>query len=433
MEDGAAAALSIANIRFAMTTDYFNPVSYSPFLHFWSLGVEEQFYFVWPALLAWRPGRCPAPGAAVALSSWSWPRSRPASSSPTRPSHGLLHAPDAGLAAGRGRVAGGRRRLARPAARRDPVRWVFRRTVARVRRLGRPGGLITAAFVIDFVGRPYPGMAALVPTVAGVLLIASGRKPLGPGVLLRLPPIRFLGKISYSLYLWHWPILILGGLYPARSGRSGRPSPGQAVALAGLSIPVATLSWFLVEEPFRRGSSRCRAQPGRGAGRGRHADRGVCGHELRLRAPSPRWPAWTAPTPIPRPRPDATDHADGPARRRRTAVLADGLAVPGVTATPDSGDDPGPDAVAGPGAAEFLRVTNGASLPRQCGHGLRAALARQLPGLDAATSPNHLGKCVYGNPSGTYTVALVGDSHASALFPGVNEVAKAHGWKLSRT
>src|ERR1035437_4666066 len=52
MQDAASAALSVANIRFAMTTDYFNPVSYSPFLHFWSLGVEEQFYFIWPALLA---------------------------------------------------------------------------------------------------------------------------------------------------------------------------------------------------------------------------------------------------------------------------------------------------------------------------------------------------------------------------------------------
>jgi len=67
MEDGASAALSIANIRFALTTNYFNPVSYSPFLHFWSLGVEEQFYFVWPALLfvaAWR-SRAWVPG-------WRW-------------------------------------------------------------------------------------------------------------------------------------------------------------------------------------------------------------------------------------------------------------------------------------------------------------------------------------------------------------------------
>src|ERR1035437_1698554 len=68
MEDGASAALSVANIRFAMTTDYFNPVSYSPFLHFWSLGVEEQFYFVWPALLAIVAWKFPRAGAALALS-----------------------------------------------------------------------------------------------------------------------------------------------------------------------------------------------------------------------------------------------------------------------------------------------------------------------------------------------------------------------------
>ena len=68
MEDGASAALSIANIRFAMTTDYFNPVNYSPFLHFWSLGVEEQFYFVWPAILAIVAWKFPRAGAAAALS-----------------------------------------------------------------------------------------------------------------------------------------------------------------------------------------------------------------------------------------------------------------------------------------------------------------------------------------------------------------------------
>ncbi len=68
MQDGASAALSIANIRFAMTTDYFNPVNYSPFLHFWSLGVEEQFYFVWPALLAIVAWKSPRLGAGLALS-----------------------------------------------------------------------------------------------------------------------------------------------------------------------------------------------------------------------------------------------------------------------------------------------------------------------------------------------------------------------------
>jgi hypothetical protein len=51
-------------------------------------------------------------------------------------------------------------------------------------------------------------------------------------------------------------------------------------------------------------------------------------------------------------------------------------------------------------------------------------------GWQATTTPNPSTRCIYGNPKGTYTVALVGDSHASALFPGVNAVAKAHGWKL---
>jgi hypothetical protein len=51
-------------------------------------------------------------------------------------------------------------------------------------------------------------------------------------------------------------------------------------------------------------------------------------------------------------------------------------------------------------------------------------------GFQPVTTPNQSSKCVYGNPSGTYTVAFVGDSHASALFPGVNAMAKGHGWKL---
>ena len=122
MQDGASAALSIANIRFAMTTDYFNPVNYSPFLHFWSLGVEEQFYFVWPALLALVAWKAPRLGAAAALSVVVV-ASFAASVTITRlvALDGLLPAADAGLAARRGRPARDRLGVPGPGARRDPV------------------------------------------------------------------------------------------------------------------------------------------------------------------------------------------------------------------------------------------------------------------------------------------------------------------------
>ena len=257
MEDGAAAALSIANIRFAITTDYFNPVTYSPFLHFWSLGVEEQFYFVWPALLfvaAWRRPRLGAGLALAAVAVVSFAAS--VYMTDANPSWAFYMLPTRAwqLAAG-GLLAVGAGSLARaPAALRQVIGQM----------LVILGWLALAALFIDAFALnsniPYPGMAALVPTVAAVLLIASGTQSHGPGVLLGLPPIRFIGKISYSLYLWHWPMLILGGLYLQASQPAMSPdqvqqvlTPVQAYALALFSIPVATVSWGLIEEPFRRG------------------------------------------------------------------------------------------------------------------------------------------------------------------------------------
>ncbi len=135
MEDGASAALSVANIRFAQTTDYFNPVNYSPFLHFWSLGVEEQFYFVWPALMAIVAWKWPRPGAAVALVGH---RRRLVPGQPLRNEperlHRVLHAADAGLAARRGRPAGHRRGLDRHPASGDAL---GPRLDPRLRGLGR--------------------------------------------------------------------------------------------------------------------------------------------------------------------------------------------------------------------------------------------------------------------------------------------------------
>ena len=425
MQDAASAALSVANIRFAMTTDYFNPVSYSPFLHFWSLGVEEQFYFVWPALLAIVAWKFPRAGAAVALSVVvvaSFTASMLITNTSASTAFYMLPTRAWQLAAG-GLLAVGAGSMGRI---RSELRTVVKQLLA-FAGWAALAALITAAFLISNQDTPYPGTAALVPTIAGVLLIASGPEPAGPGILLRLPPIRFLGKISYSLYLWHWPILILGGLYLA--GPLGTMTPVQALELAGLSVPVAAASWFFVEEPFRRGVIPL-PRPSRVVAAGVAVMLAVAlvGTMFNFGAQS----ALAALA-----GPDATATPSYVARATPTPTPTDTPLPPNVTPGPTASPTPIPEMTPALTFAPSQDPPTSFALTSSVRPALgKAATDYEQPwhdnclGWRVTTTPNPSSECIYGNPSGSYTVALVGDSHASALFPGVNEVAKAHGWKL---
>jgi len=424
MQDGASAALSIANIRFSMTTDYFNPVSYSPFLHYWSLGVEEQFYLVWPALMAIVAWKAPRLGAGVALTIVvvvSFVASLAITTSSTSTAFYMLPTRAWQLGAG-GLVAVGVGSFDRlPRA----IQAVAGQLLA-FAGWGALAALITAAIVIDSVSTSYPGLAAIVPTIAGVLLIASGQERTGPGVLLRLAPVRFLGKISYSLYLWHWPILILGGIWLV--GPMGTISTKQALALAAVAVPVATASWLLVEEPFRRGRIPL-PRPSRVVGVGLAAMLAVAvagssfyfGAQSALGAISGEADPTATPTAeIATPSPTAT-----PAPTVPVSLPPDETPTPVPAMTPALPPTPEPPAPTSFAITSAIKPALG-----------KAATDYEQPwgdgclGWKGTTSPNTSSKCIYGNPSGTYTVAFVGDSHASALFPGVNAVAKAHGWKL---
>jgi peptidoglycan/LPS O-acetylase OafA/YrhL len=434
MEDGASAALSFANVRFALTTDYFNPVSYSPFLHFWSLGVEEQFYFVWPALLAvvaWRRPRLGAGFALVVVVVASFAASLVMTDQNPGWAFYMLPTRAWQLAAG-GLLAVGAGSMARTPL---PIRSLVSRVLVIVGWFAL-AALIVDAFVLDST-IPYPGMAALVPTLAGVLLIASGTERHGPGVLLGLMPIRFIGKISYSLYLWHWPILILGGLY-LQGPLQQSLTQEQAFALAAFSIPIATVSWGLVEEPFRRGRVPL-PRPSRTvlAGVAVMVIVAVLGVSFDWSAQSTLnslgGPTTAEVSPSDQPTDQSTDQSTDTPEPGATDTP-----VPSVTTLPP-GESPTPTPAmtpaltpspAGPPPSSYA-VTNA----------LRPTLANaptdyEQPwhdnclGWEPSTVPPAWGKCVYGKTNGTYTVALIGDSHASALFPAINEMAKAHGWKL---
>jgi peptidoglycan/LPS O-acetylase OafA/YrhL len=440
MADGAAAALSIANVRFTMTTDYFNPVSYSPFLHFWSLGVEEQFYLVWPLLFlaaAWRGSVRRIALVLIGVIGVSLMANIVFTAS--NPSFAFYMLPTRAWQL----AAGGLLAVALGSRRPLPA------TMARFGHLSAPligwsaaAALLGAALLFDS-NTTYPGVAAIVPTIAGVALIATGSARFGPGLLLRREPLRFLGKISYSLYLWHWPILILGALAlnadAASAGSANGAlvllSPGQAAALALLSIPVATASWALVEEPFRHGRIPL-PRPSRLVAVGVTAMMiiAITGAGLDLDAQSTLAGLSDSSTPSDAPAPIA-------AAPSITGVSPSLTSSPTPSPSDESTFAPPPTPSPTPAFTPVLPMPVDSPPDSYGVRGLLPSVASapgdfELPwkqgclGRTNDATPPAWGTCVYGDPNGTYTVALIGDSHASAFFPAVNALAKAHGWKL---
>jgi peptidoglycan/LPS O-acetylase OafA/YrhL len=244
------AVFGAANLYFYWHTGYFDPSAHlQPLLHFWSLAVEEQFYLVWPALvyLAARPRvtsscRLLATVAAVILVSLLAAAIQ-VYRDPTAAFY-LSHLRAWELAIGAAVAV----LPSLPAAR------ALRESAAAL-------GLGLVAYGIFGLTEhvPFPGLNALPPTLGAALLIWSGAGDatlIGRALSWR-PAVR-LGLISYSLYLWHWPIIV----FYKRLTSDAAPAPMAALGLAALSIVLATLSWRFVERPFRSRSGLVRTRRG---------------------------------------------------------------------------------------------------------------------------------------------------------------------------
>ena len=415
--DAAAASLYVSNMRFAVqATDYLaSDLAPSPLLHFWSLGVEEQFYLFWPALLLavatvgvrFRGGHLDRRlgRAVVAVTGISFLVSLFLTS--VAEPWAFFSLPARAWELGLGAL------LALGAAR---LATLPRRAGGALVAAGLV--LVTLAGLILTQATPFPGTAALLPTGGAALVIAGGAAGAGtlPVRLLTLAPMRFLGRISYSLYLWHWPILVL----PAAATTEGQlPLPAR-LALVGVSIAVATASQRWVEDPIRKGRF-----VGRKVGR-TLALAGTTSLIVALLAVSVGTAAEAS-----------LPHGVAAASDDPNALPVDplGSLAPGASAHPGS-SAPGSSA---PGssptpAASGRPPTAGGPVPADLQPSL-ATVKDDAPiiyangcHLDQRTVEPKV--CLFGDTSSPTTVVLIGDSHAAQWFPALARLATVEHWQL---
>ncbi len=234
----------VANFAFWQETGYFDTAAeLKPLLHLWSLGVEEQFYIVWPAVLvlAWRLRlNLVAVSAALAASSLAvcivMTPLAPAAS------YFLPFARAWELLAG---VLLALRVWRRGAVFAAVPRWLPE--------LAAAAGLALIAVALAVVDRTraFPGAWALLPVGGAVLLIAAGTQSWIGRRVLAHPLLVAIGLISFPLYLWHWPLLAFVRI--VQGEQAGAAALGLAVAAAVL---LAALSYRAVETPVRRHGGR---------------------------------------------------------------------------------------------------------------------------------------------------------------------------------
>ena len=241
----AAVVTFTSNFFFWFQTGYFDHAAVEkPLLHTWSLAVEEQFYltlplFLWALLRFFRGERIAVPAAigvlglaSFALCVWLMGTNRSASAffmSPPRAWEFLI----GGLVA-------------------TPGFPMLRNATAQ--NITRGIALVLIAIPIFSLrqGPGFPGVNALTPCIGAAMFIWSG---IGVPTLTRsryspFGVVRLFGKISYSMYLWHWPLFTL-----ARFSKSSLVLDAEEkVALFALTVMISYLSWRFVEQPFRRGS-----------------------------------------------------------------------------------------------------------------------------------------------------------------------------------
>lgn len=409
--DGIASALYVGNYWFILHgVDYLAPVMPpSPFEHYWSLGVEEQFYLVWPAMIivtAWfirriRRRRHQAAQsqrpylvvlALVAVTSFMLSLAvtyvLPAVAFFSLPTRAWELAIGGLIAL---TVGHWRRLSALPAA---IIGW---------------GGLVLILLACAILSTTtlFPGVAAVLPVLGTALVIVAGcaTPTTGCGRILALSPMQAIGRLSYSWYLWHWPVLLLVPLlFGHPLGLAAR------LALVLVSAGLAVLTLHLIENPLRF-AEPVRRSPGRSLALGGVVTAIAVAVSAALMA--------SVPLPVGRGAP------------------ADALTV--TTSPPSMGRSVAADDGAVRQAFEQVQAAVAAAIrQRAVPSNLDPPIVAAAAELNAMMAGGCLRQgtqggqpeCATGDTASKTTVALVGDSHAAMWRPAFQQVVDQRHWRL---
>ena len=249
----AAGAGFASNFVFWSESGYFDlPAETKPLLHLWSLGVEEQFYIIWPLMLwaAWRTG-LNLLWVTVGVSFVSFASNIALSSDHIvagfyNPATRLWELSMGGVlacsAGGAGRGAVGHAVFGRPSS--------FIESRASLRAALSVLGTVSIGFAVFALTKDvtFPGWWVLLPTIGTTLLIAAGPAAWVSRHVLSSSALVAVGVISYPLYLWHWPLLTFARILEARMP----PASVRAAALVVAAV-LAWMTYLLIEKPIRFG------------------------------------------------------------------------------------------------------------------------------------------------------------------------------------
>ncbi|WP_436643798.1 acyltransferase family protein [Microbaculum sp. FT89] len=343
--------------------------------HYWSLGVEGQFYVIWPLVLMAATYISTSRKVLTrillvllvvgfALSVWLSYRDPPAA-------YFATHVRFWEFVVG-GVVAAAHLRNKLPHLLASILAW---------------GSLLAIAATVMLLTRdvPFPGWVALIPCLAAALLIATGSAPsLAPVLTFR--PVTYIGDISYSVYLWHWPLIVFWqSASPTTFGLTAK------VAIILLSVALAAASKVLVEDPFRRPWNLSAKAQSAIAGAG------------------------------------ITFFTIGTAIVPLGLLLADRNATTAETTTGSQSNSNYPGALA---------LTDGATVPYP------APPPRPSPEFAMRDMPianrdgcqvfdSELRSCDYGRLDGPFHIVVVGDSHAAQFSDAFEMLARQRGWRYT--